>query len=693
MSTISECLHGDGRSERRRVITKRTMWWSLFLMIVACTLASPKAVYSQWATSGNDISNTNTGNVGIGTGGTAPVYKLNVAGSEDKSQIRFGLGAFDSGGFLFSNAPTHGVFSGGASWNGGWFAKGVNASSIQLNTGQITFFTNLGLTTNSLFTPTARMLIDGAGNVGIGTSLPGFRVDVQGGQVNASGGLCINGDCKTAWSQVGGGGSSQWTTSGSTIFYNAGNVGIGTSGAPTRRLEVLGGNVFHQYSTTAGSEYGVYTSPNNNHFSSNLYFDGQWKMIGSGKGSAISIGPNNNNQAFAIWADNTSRAANATSSLTQLLGLTMTGNLGVGIGTPDALAKLHVYGSGPFGQDIQTTTNDWTRLRFVTPNRTWGFFLDGGNAGLGTGKLGLYDYTAALWRMVFDTTGKVGIGITAPLYSLDVNGGVNGFRAKAATTSSADAVAVFENNSAVQMIVRGNGAVGIGTSTPNAAYKLDVQGGSINTSGGLCIAGVCKSDWSQVGGTSQWTTAGSNIHYNTGNVGLGASSPTEKLEIAGNLKLTGTGNITASGTIEGGNIKAKYQDVAEWVDSSQALLPGTVVVLDSGNSNQVIASTSAYDSSVAGVISAQPGIMLGEEAEGRVLVATTGRVKVKVDATHGPIKIGDLLVTSDKTGVAMKSLPVEIGGVRIHRPGTLIGKALEPLAQGTGEILVLLSLQ
>jgi hypothetical protein len=41
----------------------------------------------------------------------------------------------------------------------------------------------------------------------------------------------------------------------------------------------------------------------------------------------------------------------------------------------------------------------------------------------------------------------------------------------------------------------------------------------------------------------------------------------------------------------------------------------------------------------------------------------------------------------------MKSLPVEIGGARIHRPGTLIGKALEPLASGAGEILVLLSLQ
>ena len=104
-------------------------------------------------------------------------------------------------------------------------------------------------------------------------------------------------------------------------------------------------------------------------------------------------------------------------------------------------------------------------------------------------------------------------------------------------------------------------------------------------------------------------------------------------------------------------------------------------------------ATEAYDSRVAGVISLKPGITLGEEGEGRVLVATTGRVKVKVDARNGPIQIGDLLVTSDKEGFAMKSLPVEIGGVRIHRPGTLIGKALEPLAQGTGEILVLLSLQ
>ena len=41
----------------------------------------------------------------------------------------------------------------------------------------------------------------------------------------------------------------------------------------------------------------------------------------------------------------------------------------------------------------------------------------------------------------------------------------------------------------------------------------------------------------------------------------------------------------------------------------------------------------------------------------------------------------------------MKSEPVLMGGRKFHSPGTIVGKALEPLAGGTGEILVLLSLQ
>jgi hypothetical protein len=169
------------------------------------------------------------------------------------------------------------------------------------------------------------------------------------------------------------------------------------------------------------------------------------------------------------------------------------------------------------------------------------------------------------------------------------------------------------------------------------------------------------------------------LQDSAGNVSVGTSASST---------LNVQGNITVSG-----NINAKYQDVAEWVESSQKLEAGTVVALDPEKFNQVLASSEAYDTRVAGVISAQPGISLGERGEGKVLVATTGRVKVKVDATRAPIKIGDLLVTSDVAGMAMKSEPISVGARRMHSPGTLIGKALEPLASGTGEILVLLSLQ
>jgi hypothetical protein len=169
------------------------------------------------------------------------------------------------------------------------------------------------------------------------------------------------------------------------------------------------------------------------------------------------------------------------------------------------------------------------------------------------------------------------------------------------------------------------------------------------------------------------------IDYN-GNVGIGTLAPTQKLDVNGSINVSG-------------NINAKYQDLAEWVEASTKLEPGTVVVLDPARNNRVIASATAYDTSAAGVVSDSPGISLGEKSDSKVPVATTGRVRVKVDATHGPIRIGDLLVTSDTPGMAMKSSPVDVAGIPMHRPGTLIGKALEPLERGQGEILVLLSLQ
>lgn len=173
---------------------------------------------------------------------------------------------------------------------------------------------------------------------------------------------------------------------------------------------------------------------------------------------------------------------------------------------------------------------------------------------------------------------------------------------------------------------------------------------------------------------------------NDGNVGIGTATPAERLEVHGNSRIVGDLTVT-------GNVAARYQDVAEWVPSAANLDPGSVVVLNPRGRNEVMASSAAYDTRVAGVVSAQPGVILGEAAADREMIATTGRVKVKVDATRAPIEVGDLLVTSDRPGLAMKSTPIAINGRKFHQPGTIIGKALEPLHGGTGEILVLLSLQ
>ncbi len=174
---------------------------------------------------------------------------------------------------------------------------------------------------------------------------------------------------------------------------------------------------------------------------------------------------------------------------------------------------------------------------------------------------------------------------------------------------------------------------------------------------------------------AQWATNGNNINNtNAGNVGIGTSAPLHKLGVSGNMTigsgytsvtsvpvdgLVAQGNVgisTAAPTMAlhvigdvtvTGNISAKYQDVAEWVPSTQKLSAGTVVILDIGHDNHVAASSTPYDTRVAGVVSAQPGIALGEAGEGEALVATTGRVKVKVEATRAPIRVGELLVTSD----------------------------------------------
>jgi hypothetical protein len=357
----------------------------------------------------------------------------------------------------------------------------------------------------------------------------------------------------------------------------------------------------------------------------------------------------------------------------------------VGIGTNAPIADLHVKYSAP-GQNqdggsivrIEAESAGLARLQWAA-DRIWSMGILPNVSG-GTGKFALYDFNSGVTRLVVDPAAGIGLGTNSPYGGLHVFGAVQATATPVVTKTSKtqNAGTLFVQDSGTDTGSGGMVVFAAGQG-PFAGIKGLLRNGTNETTGDLVFSlrndvnATTLSERMRI--TSEGTVA----------IGGGTPDPSYKLQVTGNAYFTGT--------VTGGNIQAHYQDIAEWVPTTESLGAGTVVVLDSAHKNHVVASMRAYDQAVAGVVSAKPGVILGERSDAKAMIATTGRVRVHVDASREPIVIGDLLVTGDRPGTAMKSLPVEIGGVAIHRPGTIIGKALEPLAGGQGEILVLLSLQ
>jgi len=178
---------------------------------------------------------TGQGNVGIGT--TIPVNKLTVAGNADfgaststyAGPAQYGALTFPRGQILWSNTNGQNqLYLASNAYNNasGVFAyrSGSKATAIGLDDGGMSFLTAGNGTANATISWTTAMVIANGGNIGIGTTLPNYRLTVG----NSNGSAAVH---------IGGGNSnsipaiaiqsdfSSWASSqnGFAYYYNATN--------------------------------------------------------------------------------------------------------------------------------------------------------------------------------------------------------------------------------------------------------------------------------------------------------------------------------------------------------------------------------------------------------------------------------------------------------------------------------------
>jgi hypothetical protein len=145
-----------------------------------------------------------------------------------------------------------------------------------------------------------------------------------------------------------------------------------------------------------------------------------------------------------------------------------------------------------------------------------------------------------------------------------------------------------------------------------------------------------------------------------------------------------------------GGVQSSGADVAELFaveGPAAAYEPGDVLAISTGSDRTLTRSAGAYSRLVAGVHATKPGLVLtergiDEELEELVHLGVVGVIPTKVSAENGPIARGDLLVSADTPGHAMK------GTDPARLAGAVIGKALEPFdGPGTGVIRVLVNVR
>lgn len=239
--------------------------------------------------------------------------------------------------------------------------------------------------------------------------------------------------------------------------------------------------------------------------------------------------------------------------------LYIAGNVGIGISNPNALLELAgsdatSYSATAFPksrirvQNTSTTDNNFAEIGFATTD-SGGSIANGSKIDTiftshAAGAVSA-DFALTLRRagtlteaLRIKSTGAVGIGLTNPGSTLEVQG--------TTTDSTANAFIAWNSANTNLFEVRNDGNVGIASSTPGSLLSIGGSTNGINfstgtstfsTTGGIqapdfCTSTKCLS--SIISDTNYFTNIGASTYLSTGtNLGIGTTSPAAPLTVSG----------------------------------------------------------------------------------------------------------------------------------------------------------------